>query len=238
MAFAENEVEEIEPDNCPVLVDTTEGKRKWTAPAATEDSDFIIDEKSQILSIVDFKSVPRNEGARQQARRELVIQMLIAESMTNWKQLNRRVKQETRAKRREERLRNRLSASASSGSSGTAGSSSTSTSFSRSLLSTSNSFNLSDKLSIINDFSFSNYKWKLPHNSALRHCVGRGHVGGSRSTLRESVCSSTSDLHIWLLQTTTHSAAAKNFCNKKIFNIFLLLLEILKQTVCTITMSR
>lgn len=70
VAFAENEVEELETDSCPVMVDDPKGE-------------FILDEKSQIVSIVDFRAVPRNEGARQQARRELVIQMLIAESMTN-----------------------------------------------------------------------------------------------------------------------------------------------------------
>lgn len=70
VAFAENEVEEIETDSCPVLVQESKG-------------DYISEEKSQIVSIVDFRAVPRNEVARQQARRELVIQMLIAESMTN-----------------------------------------------------------------------------------------------------------------------------------------------------------
>lgn len=160
--------------------------------------EFILEDKSQILSIVDFRNVPRNEGARQQARRELVIQMLIAESMTNWDQLYKRLKHEEKAKKRAERRRlaacARLHSSASASAS-TSSTTSTTTSC-RSLLSHSD-FNYNNKLSIINDISF-NYKWKR----TLKHCMGRGAgmVGGeSRNTLRESVCSSTNDLHIWQL---------------------------------------
>ncbi|CAL8099375.1 unnamed protein product [Orchesella dallaii] len=67
VTFVESDVEEIEPEDCPaVVVDDSQGE-------------FLLEDKSQIVSIVDFRAVPRAESARQQARRELVIQMLIAE---------------------------------------------------------------------------------------------------------------------------------------------------------------
>ncbi|ODN06413.1 hypothetical protein Ocin01_00316 [Orchesella cincta] len=72
VTFVESEVEEIETEDCAAVVvdDDSQG-------------DYLLEDKSQIVSIVDFRAVPRNESARQQARRELVIQMLIAESMSN-----------------------------------------------------------------------------------------------------------------------------------------------------------
>lgn len=157
--------------------------------------EYIMEDKSQILSIVDFRSVPRNEGARQQARRELVIQMLIAESMTNWDQLYKRLKHEEKAKKRAERRR--LAACARLHSSASTSSTTSTTTSCRSLLSHSDFNYNNNKLSIINDISF-NYKWKR----TLKHCMGRGAgmvAGESRNTLRESVCSSTNDLHIWQL---------------------------------------
>lgn len=190
VAFAENEMEEIETDNCEAVMVTDSDK-----------VDYLLEDKPQIVSIVDFRNVPRNEIARQQARRELVIQMLIAESMTKWDKLYKRLKHEEKAKRRMERHRlgtcGPLHSSASTGSC----TSSISTSSScRSLLSsttTSSDFNPTNnnKLSIINDISF-NYKWR----HTLKHCMGKGPIGGSRGTLctlRESVCSSSNDLHIW-----------------------------------------
>jgi len=178
VTFAESEIEEIEPEDCNDVVVDDQG-------------DYLLEDKSQIVSIVDFRAVPRNESARQQARRELVIQMLIAESMSNWDKLYKRLKHEEKAKRRAERRRLNMNTCAS------LHSSASSTSTCRSLLNNHSEFNNNNKLSIINDISF-NYKWK----HTLKHCMGRGvggGMGGSRSTstLRESVCSSTNDLHIW-----------------------------------------
>jgi hypothetical protein len=44
--------------------------------------DYLLEDKSQLGGIIDFKRVPRREVERQSARRELVITMLIAESMS------------------------------------------------------------------------------------------------------------------------------------------------------------
>jgi len=44
--------------------------------------DYLLEDKSQLGQIIDFKRVPRREIERQAARRELVITMLIAESMS------------------------------------------------------------------------------------------------------------------------------------------------------------
>ncbi|XP_035704262.1 uncharacterized protein LOC118434571 [Folsomia candida] len=44
--------------------------------------DYLLEDKSQLGGIIDFKKVPRRESERQAARRELVITMLIAESMS------------------------------------------------------------------------------------------------------------------------------------------------------------
>ena len=77
--IAENDIDveemDIETDNCAAVM----------VPSSENKDELLLDseDKSHIMSIVDFRSVPRNEAARQQARRELVIQMLIAESMTN-----------------------------------------------------------------------------------------------------------------------------------------------------------
>lgn len=62
--------------------------------------DYLLEDKSQLGGIIDFKKVPRRESDRQQARRDLVITMLIAESMSKWDKLYRRVKNEDKARKR------------------------------------------------------------------------------------------------------------------------------------------
>jgi len=92
----------------PVEVES-EGEPENYSPGAiiVQDSrgDYLLEDKSQLGGIIDFKKVPRHEADRQQARRDLVIQMLIAESMSKWDKLYRRVKKQDMARKRADRAR-------------------------------------------------------------------------------------------------------------------------------------